>query len=393
MRMKPCFGCESGDVSKCCSGRGECFVGVCICQPGAAGLDCAESSPRPHRAAHALPLRTDPRANSLRIYVYDLPPDLGLTSYVLRTWFTSLIHAHAVCELTPASNCWSHGSTIHSDASRVADTTEWRFIDYLLKDAAVRTLDPEEADLFFVPTLGSLQGMPKAAGAKRCLERGRMQLAIRWLRANHPYWDRSGGGDHVFFLPGDQGACGLGANACPGRSDSCGLGDDGTKPIFISAWGLLGTPDKMSKFARRSEFESADPKALEAEMRAGNWCHAPHKDVVVPPFGDGQLATSSEAAGVRNTYPPPRYALSHVGGIWGAGNHGKRKPSFYSQGMRQALFLRYGGEAGRRVGFFVRNRSLQSLELLRVARESQFCFSPSGHGWGMRTCAARHWPK
>ena len=372
MRMKPCFGCESGDIGSCCSRRGECLAGVCICQPGASGLDCAESSPRPPPQPRPAAHPGDARQRSLQVFVYDLPADLGLTSYVLRTWYSPLIHAHAVY------------------------TTEWRFIDYLLNDVAVRTHDPEEADLFFVPTLGSLQGMPKAAGAKRCLERGRLQLAVKWLRAHYPYWDRSGGRDHVVFLPGDQGACGLGATACPGRDDSCGLGDDGTRPIYVTAWGLIGSPDKMSKFARRAEFEAADPRQLQAEMAAGHWCHSPHKDVTVPPFGDGQLAagaspsaaTMGGAAAAQRAargYPPARYALSHVGGIWGAGNHGTRKPSFYSQGMRQALWLRYGNEAGRSAGIFLHNRSLPTRELLRVATESRFCFSPSGHGWGMRT--------
>jgi len=59
--------------------------------------------------------------------------------------------------------------------------------------------------------------------------------------------------------------------------------------------------------------------------------------------------------------------------------------TFYSQGMRQELFLRYGGEAGRREGFYIRNRSLSASALSDVTQRARFCFSPSGHGWGMRT--------
>ena len=36
-------GCFGG-----CRGRGTCVVGVCVCERGASGLDCAEGPPRPY---------------------------------------------------------------------------------------------------------------------------------------------------------------------------------------------------------------------------------------------------------------------------------------------------------------------------------------------------------
>ena len=53
--------------------------------------------------------------------------------------------------------------------------------------------------------------------------------------------------------------------------------------------------------------------------------------------------------------------------------------------MRQDLFFRYADERGRALGFIVRNRSMAHGKLSRLVKTSKFCFSPSGHGWGMRT--------
>lgn len=250
-------------------------------------------------------------------------------------------------------------------------STEWRFLDYLLRDTAVRTLDPEMADLFFVPTLGSLGRMPGSEGTHRCMQPAQLELLVQHLRSKHPYWNRSEGRDHVFFLTGDQGAC--------------GLGPTGSHPIFITAWGLLGSSKKMAAFgAFKDDF--ADVGTIRHALEAGDFCHAPHKDIVVPPYGDTQFPGSLALhAGEETAEVPFEHALLHVGGIWGAGNHGTRKISFYSQGMRQALYLRYGDERGAKLGIWIQNRSMHSGQLARRTQRSKFCLAPSGHGWGMRT--------
>lgn len=332
-----CFGCSrAGDASTCCSGQGKCVMGVCACHDGSFGVDCATPQSAPASAAT--------KRSSLAIYVYQtLPIDLGAQSFGLRTWLSDL----------------RGGFEVYS--------TEWRFLDYLLRDTSVRTIDPEQADLYFVPTLGSLGRMPGSEGRHRCTQTAHIEMLAHHVRSTYPYWDRSGGRDHVFFLTGDQGACGLGST--------------GTNPIFITAWGLLGVPRKMEAFERfRDDFADAD--AIEREIAAGDWCHAPHKDVVVPPYGDVQFADATDP----NSQEPFELTLLHVGGVWGAGNHGARRISFYSQGMRQLMYLRFGDQRGTPHGFWFQNRSMRSeLLLAHKTRRSKFCFSPSGHGWGMRT--------
>ena len=318
-------------------------MGVCACNDGRFGIDCAQTAPSTNIhlgsrvSGHATTQRT------LAIYVYEtLPMDLGAQSFSLRTWLSDLVG----------------GFEVYS--------TEWRFLNYLLRDEVVRTLDPESADLFFVPTLGSLGRMPGSEGAHRCTQTAHIEMLVHYLRRTHPFWDRTGGRDHVFFLTGDQG--------------SCGLGSTGINPIFITAWGLLGAARKMEAFETFKD-DFVDAGSVERALMRGEWCHAPHKDVVVPPYGDVQFvdARNEEQDGAIE------YALLHVGGIWGAGNHGARRLTFYSQGMRQAIYMRFGDERGLPYNFWIQNRSMRSGLLAHKTKHSKFCLAPSGHGWGMRT--------
>eukprot|EP00662_Eupelagonemidae_sp_cell21_P003904 gene3904-31198_t len=62
---------------------------------------------------------------------------------------------------------------------------------------------PRAADLYLVPML-------TAYGPARNVycDRARYELAVAYVRRHHPWWDRSGGRDHVFWFTGDKGACG-----------------------------------------------------------------------------------------------------------------------------------------------------------------------------------------
>lgn len=352
-----------------CSGRGTCIAGVCDCHPGATGIDCAAPAAAGSASASAAPSR------GLRIYVYDLPIDFGLASFAYRTWFNWLSRAIAVY------------------------STEWRFLEYLLRDEAVRTHDPEEADLYLVPTLGSLGGMPKAVAPRRCLEGARLESVVRFLRLRHPYWDRSGGRDHVAFLTGDKGAC--------------ELGEISKAMIFVTAWGLLGpdaalTPPRRAWYTQSAALRKRRAADYERSIRRGDWCYQPHKDVVIPPYGDAQIDASrrsgsrgqgrqqqggwtrqQQGGGALPAHPPTedshRYQLLHVGGVWGPSNRGHREVTSYSQGMRQALYLQHGDDNGGRArGFRIINHSVPEAELRRLVEATRFCFAPSGHGWGMR---------
>ncbi|XAR59702.1 Xylogalacturonan beta-1,3-xylosyltransferase [Bertholletia excelsa] len=77
----------------------------------------------------------------------------------------------------------------------------------LLKNDFVRTLDPWEADFFFVPVyvscnFSTVNGFP-AIGHARSL----ISSAVQLISSDFPFWNRSGGSDHVFVASHDFGAC------------------------------------------------------------------------------------------------------------------------------------------------------------------------------------------
>ncbi|KAG0484420.1 hypothetical protein HPP92_008299 [Vanilla planifolia] len=114
--------------------------------------------------------------SSLKIYVYDLPPEFN------RVWLSN-------------PRCESH-----LFAAEVA------FHDALLH-SSVRTVDPFEADLFFVPVYVSCNfstpnGFPSLGHARPLLS-----SAVDLISRDFPFWNRSNGVDHIFVASHDYGAC------------------------------------------------------------------------------------------------------------------------------------------------------------------------------------------
>ncbi|KAL8496520.1 hypothetical protein ACS0TY_020285 [Phlomoides rotata] len=112
----------------------------------------------------------------MKIYVYDLPSKYN------SDWLTN-------------ERCSSH-----LFASEVA-------IHRALLSSDVRTLEPWEADFFFVPVYVScnfskVNGFP-AIGHARSL----MASAIQHISSQPPFWNRSLGSDHVFVASHDFGSC------------------------------------------------------------------------------------------------------------------------------------------------------------------------------------------
>ncbi|KAF0932831.1 hypothetical protein E2562_012158 [Oryza meyeriana var. granulata] len=117
------------------------------------------------------------RAPSVRIYVYDLPARFN------RDW----VAADARCAR-------------HLFAAEVA-------LHEALLGYAGRAALPEDADLFFVPVyvscnFSTANGFPSLSHA-----RGLLAEAVELVRGQMPYWNRSGGADHVFVASHDFGAC------------------------------------------------------------------------------------------------------------------------------------------------------------------------------------------
>ena len=132
----------------------------------------------------------------------------------------------------------------------------------------MRTLDPHEADLFFVPlftyyTATENTGCPRAD----------VKVVTQHLKVTMPFfWQRHGGADHIFFATGDGGFCGMDS---PGPSQG---------PIYISHFGLMaGFREGMSAFDKfPDKFDRQ--RTLEQQLRKNEWVFAPHKDIVVPAY-------------------------------------------------------------------------------------------------------------
>ncbi|KAK6144329.1 hypothetical protein DH2020_021149 [Rehmannia glutinosa] len=112
----------------------------------------------------------------MKVYVYDLPSKYN------SDWLSN-------------ERCSSH-----LFASEVA-------IHKALLTSDVRTLDPWEADFFFVPVyvscnFSTVNGFP-AIGHARSL----MAAAVKHFSSQLPFWNRSFGADHVFVASHDFGSC------------------------------------------------------------------------------------------------------------------------------------------------------------------------------------------
>ncbi|XP_047321908.1 probable glucuronoxylan glucuronosyltransferase IRX7 [Impatiens glandulifera] len=112
----------------------------------------------------------------LKVYIYDLPSKYNVD------WLSN-----DRCEK-------------HLFASEVA-------IHRALMTSDVRTMNPSEADFFFVPiyvscNFSTVNGFP-AIGHARSL----FSSAIRLISSEKPFWNRSMGSDHVFVASHDFGSC------------------------------------------------------------------------------------------------------------------------------------------------------------------------------------------
>ncbi|CAH8271927.1 unnamed protein product [Arabidopsis lyrata] len=115
--------------------------------------------------------------SGMKIYVYDLPASFN------DDWVTA-----------------SDRCATHLFAAEVA-------IHRALLSSDVRTLDPEEADFFFVPVYVSCNfstsnGFPSLSHARSLLS-----SAVDFLSDHYPFWNRTQGSDHVFVASHDFGAC------------------------------------------------------------------------------------------------------------------------------------------------------------------------------------------
>ncbi|GLI65728.1 hypothetical protein VaNZ11_009332 [Volvox africanus] len=361
-----------------CSGRGTCSGGFCHCQSPYWGLGCARS--KAYVSDTWLPHPT-----KLKIYVYDLPERIAYK----KPW---------------------HDEPALLDTMYLAEVA---FMDQLLSDWSTRTENPWEANLFVLNTYtiyytGNI-GFPAKHFAN----------VFSYVRNNFPFWNMTGGRNHVAIATNDRGCCDIYKMAR--------LNPDLQHPIKMVHFGQVG------RFSRGHG--SSDP-ALEAAFREFKRlaAHQAGEGTVGEEGGDGnegETMTLQDLPGevvrfrgipsytlesIRMEREPcfrpeqdvaiPNYLergwLDHVRKAYGWDSSGRpihnptqreylfyfngysKSDMSYSGGVRQGLLSMYSNLSRPDVAI---NKGCCTAEFML---KSRFCLSPLGYGWGIRLSQAMH---
>ena len=251
---------------------------------------------------------------NLKIYIYDLPPIYNEGQLRINA-----LHPPKIWDPNCTTNFYSAEVSLH------------RF----LTQSSHRTLEPMEADFFYVPAYSCCflinnhpNNLTKTAIFHRKL--------FNHIRSKYPYFNRSSGRDHVWSFTQGFGA------------------------QLFGKWRLI----KNSIFLVHNGQFTLDE-------------FTPYKDLTIPPDLTGyNFSTVHELPPSKR---PPRKWLAHFGGTVLPMNLTDERGSHYSKGVRQYIKEHYSKDpdfciTGTRVKTYVRDMM-----------SSTFCLCPEGwHAWNPR---------
>ncbi|GIL62228.1 hypothetical protein Vafri_16503 [Volvox africanus] len=327
-----CFGGYKGDdcsvsevaaESLCpdnCGARGKCIAGFCKCDAPYWGLGCSRSKayePVPGSVAY-------PYFPSLKIYVYDVPPNVVGT------------HQFEDGDINVFFNYQSF----------------MRFEEMLLHDInGVRTENPYEANLFYIPAFAyySTSNLGDPTGA--------VIRAVNWVASTFPFFNRTGGKDHFILISADRGACYL--KRVPQTEHLIRVTHFGYERQNITDMGQL---------LHNTEYG----------------CFKAGRDVVMSPYFKAKVAkiqdlrTRLEQPGGLEAFIAKKDVL-----FFFSGDIRHNEPE-YSGGVRQALSLLLSNNSYPDVVFKGGYMMLGGHEYEDLLARSKFCMAPYGHGFGIR---------
>ncbi|PSC76174.1 exostosin-like glycosyltransferase [Micractinium conductrix] len=368
-----------------CNGHGECQGGFCKCHTGWYGQDCAfrtagtpwtpgmEEGDRPWLKPHVhTPAARDPQPGQTRkrplIYVYELPP-----------FYNAVMLQYRVDK-----NDCVHRIFDEANATRLNDQYLYNpepGLHEMLLQSEHRTLDPEEADYFYIPVYTSclifpilgandfpfIHGGPAAwrthAAANLMIE------VYHWIRSHHPYWDRHGGRDHLLLSVHDEGSCWVPAVLRPAT--------------ILSHWGrtnfphVSGTGYWPDNYTADSQHPVWQPEGHVGKL--GDFpCYNPDKDLILPPMMSPHKLQESPLMGA------PTRERSILGFF--KGRTQQANPA-YSRGTRQFLENLTRDEGWwdeHKIWFGEHGPPGESLSYSEFLASSIFCFAMMGDGWAAR---------
>ena len=177
----------------------------------------------------------------LRIYIYDLPSKFN----------ADLSRDHPDCKWDSAYT-WETKYTLEV------------YLHEMLLKSELRTLDPEEADLFYVPVYVGC--FLHSHGTNFIKTQEHIRDSQQWVQTNYPYWGRSQGRDHVFTLTHDIGAC-----IAPFQE-------------LRHAILITNTGELMNRKEAFSVYTNMYTRGYAGAHDLSLPCYSPWKDIVAPPM-------------------------------------------------------------------------------------------------------------
>ncbi|KAK3250848.1 hypothetical protein CYMTET_39800 [Cymbomonas tetramitiformis] len=433
--------CLKPEVTYCmggCSCFGECEQGFCHCKPGHFGADCSLTM-----GPLNLPIRQrcntvlDPNAKTEKKtrdhfvdayprHVFPLPANGTVRDSMSSNKTGALVNKPLLiysCRLTADyAPGWPipvdrklhsmHPSLIYGrGVVGAAELFLWeRFLA-----SNHRTLDPEQADFFFVPTLsrpatggwvgivnkmkgwGDIKGSPQI-GTSNMQYSGRWgnpgqywRDVVEYISTEWPFWGRKGGADHLFVLPGDHGAC----DSPRGR----GIPDAIRPAMMLTHWGNTFNPNC-----------SHTRQGIKCQVAKKDWpygdrgpCFRRHHDILIPPpqlgimggsplrsprywasrmghetYKRGEVYTIKERTLELFFLGDPAWEHQKIGDV--DISQGNMSRAMYSHGVRQKMYELWRGHPG----FLFATTKWKHRPNLAAMATAKFCLVTTGTGFSNR---------